>query len=159
MDFNWVTDRLAIGTTPETLADVTTLQDWGVSHIINCRDDLDDAPLLKGTSITYLWNGTADFSASQLLSPTHKPVEWFQKGIEFALPMFAGPKAKLYVHCIAGANRSATLAWTILRALGLTTAECFAVIDSHRFIDIPGLIECGWWKDGAAACKTLGYVT
>lgn len=157
MNFDWVTDRLGVGTEPDNPDDVKALSAAGFTHIINCRDDRDDMWVLRGTPFEnrYLWNGTADWIP---LSGQHKPVDWFQIGVAYALPRLASPTARLYVHCKAGANRSATMAYAILRALGLTTAECFAIIDTHRLIAVPGLIECGWWRDADAALKTLGFV-
>jgi len=143
---------------------LTTLAAQGVTRLINCRIELDISNLLPGTQFAgkdthgrdfYLWNGTEDWKP---LTRTHKTVDWFQRGIEYALPLLAEPRERILVSCHAGANRSATLAWTILRAFGLTETDCFAVIDTHRAIDIPGLIECGWWKDGNNAVKYLGYI-
>ena len=152
MDFSFVTDRLAIGMTPMSVGELARF-----THVIDCRDDLDIAPMLSGTRFhnCYLWAPTEDWRP---FADQHKPVEWFRAGIEFALPILSRPDGRLYVFCKMGANRSATMGFAILRALGMTTAECFAIIDSHRAIDIPGLLECGWWRDAEAALKTLGYL-
>lgn len=155
MNFDFVTDRLAIGATPETVFDLLALIEVGITAIINCRDDLDIYMLIANHPLQYLWNGTEDWIP---LATQHKGLSWFQQGVEFALPLLAQPKHKIYCFCVLGANRSATMAWTILRALGFTTAECFAAIDTHRLIDIPGLIECGWWKDAEVALKSLSYI-
>lgn len=152
MNYNFVTDRLAIGTTPSSVAEI-----YEFTHLIDCRDDLDIAPMLKGTrwATQYLWAPTEDWVP---FKPSHKPREWFKAGVEFALPVLTQPHAKVYVFCHMGANRSATMCWAILRALGMTTAECFAIIDSHRAIDIPGLLECNWWRDAESALVVLGYI-
>jgi hypothetical protein len=154
MNFDFITSRLAVGTTPEGPADMGALIGTGITHIINCRSELDIGSFVP-SSIAYLWDGTEDWipGANQ-----HKGLAWFLQGLEFALPALLEPRRKLYVFCHVGANRSATLAWTILRALGISTIDCFAIVDTHRLIDIPGLLECGWWRDGEAALKTLGYL-
>jgi len=152
MNYDFVTDRLAIGTTPETVADLSPF-----THVIDCRAELDIAAMIRGTWFAdhYLYAPTGDFS---LLHRTHKPVDWFKKGVEFALPVLSQPHTKLYVFCHAGANRSPSMSYTILRALGLTSAQCFGIIDLGRFVAIEGLIACGWWRDGEIALKTLGYI-
>jgi hypothetical protein len=157
MNRSFVTDRLVIGTTPESLTDLKELEVAGVTHIINCRSELNIEGLLAGNifKFKYLWNPTDDWNP---FKPEHKTLAWFQTGVEFALPVFVVPRTKVYVFCHMGANRSATLAWAILRALGITPGNCYAIIGSHRAIDIFGIPECGWWRDAEAALKTLGYL-
>jgi hypothetical protein len=152
VNYNFVTDRLAIGMTPAILADLNPF-----THVIDCRLELDIAPMLANSilSLNYLYAPTADWVP---FSATHKPVEWFKAGVEFALPVLSRPRTKLYVFCHMGANRSATMGWAILRALGITAADCYAIIGSHRAIDIFGLPECGWWRDAEIALATLGYI-
>lgn len=157
MDRNFVTDRLAIGRTPETAEDLSALISDGVTHIVDCRIECDIGAWLGQQNYHgyYLFAGTEDWTP---LAPTHKPLEWFQKGLEFVLPALALPRYKAYVCCHLGANRSATMGWAILRALGITPGDCYAIIGSHRPIDIFGLPECGWWRDAEVALKTLGYL-
>src|SRR6266550_3554176 len=104
MNFDFVTDRLAVGTTPNTANDVATLLAAKITHLINCQIEHDDALLLAGSGIIYLWDGTEDWNP---LQRTYKPSEWFQKGVEIGLPALCRPQTKLYVHCHAGTNRSA----------------------------------------------------
>jgi hypothetical protein len=155
LNYDFCTDRLAIGTTPETDSDIQTLIAAGVTHVINCRAECDIYPLIENTGLVYLWDGTEDWIPG---AGQHKGVPWFQQGVEFALPVLAKPRTKVYVFCHMGANRSATMAWTILRAFGLTATECFAVVDLYRLIAIPGLLECEWWRQGEKALQTLGYL-
>lgn len=160
MNFDFVTDRLAIGTSPESAQDVQDLMNSGITHVLNCRAEQDDARWFVGFELGapghYLWNGTEDWFP---LHPTHKPVDWFQRGIEFAFPILsqAGP-FKLLVHCKAGANRSGIMGYAILRAFGLTQGEAMAAIDTHRFITIAGLVETGWKRDAEDAVKELKYL-
>lgn len=152
MNYDFVTDRLAVGTTPDAVSDLAPF-----THVIDCRAERDIVALLAGSPYAsrYLYAPTGDWVP---LAFTHKPIDWFKLGVGFALPVLAVPRTKLYVFCHAGANRSATMAWAILRALGMTTGECFGIIDSHRAIDIPGLLECGWWRDAESALRVLGYI-
>jgi hypothetical protein len=162
LNFNWLTERLAVGTTPESLDDLGALASRGVTHLIDCRAELDIYDLVaasnrqRGTKFQYLWDGTEDWIP---VSHQRKGVAWFQQGIDFALPVLARPGGKLYVFCHEAANRSPTLAWTILRALGSTREQCFLAVDTGRPIATPGLLECGWWRDGEAALRELRYLT
>lgn len=152
MNYDFVTDRLAIGTTPDSIADLNPF-----THVINCRAELDIAPMLANSRFDgrYLWAPTEDWIP---FTDTHKPPAWFKPGVEFGLQTLSRPQTRLYVFCHAGANRSATMAWAILRAFGMTEAECFSIIDSHRLIDIPGLLETGWWRDANSALISFGYI-
>ena len=44
MNYDWITDRFAIGTTPDTFEDLAPF-----THVIDCRIELDIAPMLDGT--------------------------------------------------------------------------------------------------------------
>ncbi len=126
MDFNFVTNRVATGAGIFTDADVKKLIDAGVTHIIDCRAEFDDAPLLKNyPQITYLFNGVNDDGQP-------KPTSWFKKSIEFALAGLMQPTNKVYAHCAAGVNRGPSTAYAILRALGLTHLQAETVIKTAR---------------------------
>jgi hypothetical protein len=152
MNYDFVTDRLAIGTTPDSIADLNPF-----THVIDCRAELDIAPMLVNSRFDgrYLWAPTADWSP---LHPEHKPPAWFKPGVEFGLQTLSRPQTRLYVFCHMGANRSATMAWAILRAFGMMPGDCYAIIGSHRPIDIFGLAECGWWRDAETALTSFGYI-
>ena len=158
MNFNFVTDRMAVGTTPD-VAGIARLLDVGVTHLINCRDDHDDAATLAGSEIEYLWDGTKDWDLEAGLGNEPKPPEWFEQGLLFWLPRLAEERARLYVHCSAGANRSATMAWCLLRATGIDALDCDMIIDRHRLIAIFGTFaDHPWRQDAEGALKQFGYL-
>ena len=158
MDFNFVTENIAVGTTPETETDVQVLLNEGVTHVINCRDDVDDAALFAGR-FRYLWNGTPDWNPSAPFGGEPKPVEWFRKSIEFWYGPRNNPKNRLLVHCSAGVNRSATTAWMLLRSLQIDGADCDIIIDTHRPLATWGTIADHPWRDnGEYALRMLGYI-
>ncbi len=133
MDFNFVTDRVATGAALNDEADVQTLVDAGISHIIDCNDSFNDGQLLAShPNITYLYNGTPDDGQP-------KSVSWFQRSLEFALPALALPKNKVYAHCKAGINRGPSTCFCILRAQGLTPLTARSFIEAARPITITGL--------------------
>jgi len=126
MNYNFITNRVATGGRIETVQDVQTLVDAGITHIIDCRAEFDDAPLLVNfPTIKYLWNGVNDDGKP-------KPVDWFQRSIEFALPALAAPGNKVYVHCAEGVNRGPSTTYAILRAQGLQFWAAELMIRFHR---------------------------
>jgi|SRR5580704_7251713 protein tyrosine phosphatase (PTP) superfamily phosphohydrolase (DUF442 family) len=147
-DFTFITARLATGGAITSQADVDALAAAGISSIIDCRDDFDDAALLSSRpSMAYLWNGAAD-------DGKQKPATWFQKSIEFALPALAQPHKKVYCHCQAGINRGPSTAYAILRALGFGRDEMLTLIRLKRPQTIVGI---RYSADADAAIQSLGY--
>lgn len=158
MDFDFVSENIAVGTTPETSADVQRLVADGITHVINCRDDHDDAVLLAGR-FRYLWNGTPDWNPSAPFGGEPKPASWFEKSIEFWYGPRNDPKNRLYVHCSAGVNRSATTAWMLLRSLQVDAADCDLIIDTHRPVATFGtFFDHPWRTDAETALRILGYI-
>lgn len=116
-DFTFVTDRVATGAAVSSVEDVEELWRAGVSHIIDCRDDFDDLPLLLAHyKHRYCWNGTAD-------DGQHKSATWFSASVSFATRAIRAQHGCVYAHCAAGINRGPSTAYMILRALGIGAAE------------------------------------
>jgi hypothetical protein len=132
-DFNFVTPRLAIGAAVSSTADVDQLAAAGITLVIDCRAEFDDAPLLAGhPAVAYVWNGVADDDQS-------KPDSWFAKGIEAALGEIAKPGRKVYCHCTAGINRGPSMAYAVMRALGFSGSDAEECIRAAR----PGANDMG----------------
>lgn len=146
MDYDFVTTRLATGAAINNDEDVQILIKFGITHIINCRSEFDDAPLLlKHPQIKYLYNPTYD-------DGTHKSAEWFCKSIVFALEALGQSVNKVYVHCAAGINRGPSSAFAILRALGLSSTQ------SESFIKIARpMALIAYMNDANAAISLLKY--
>src|SRR5229473_1103415 len=96
-DFNWITSRLACGAAIQP-GDVAEYIRQGVTHVIDCRAEFDDTAEFAGKGISVLWIGVNDDGQP-------KPLEWFAKGIQFALDALSHPHAKIDAHCAAGVNR------------------------------------------------------
>lgn len=151
-----ITDRLLVGGGPATAEDVQDLLNMGITHIIDCRSDLDDATLLDPAGkFNYLWNPTEDDGGV-------KPVAWFEKSINFGRPVLLdtgrlglGTALKLYCHCQAGVNRGPSTAYAIARAAwGLLAEDTKILIRAHRPVDIFGL---RYAPDADRALAALGY--
>jgi hypothetical protein len=164
MNFDFITDNMAVGTYPETAGDVLTLKDAGITHVLNVRE-IDDLIIVKD-AFPYCWNPTADWNPNEPFGKEPKPVEWFANSLDFWYPPGVGwftderPHYRLYCHCSAGVNRSATTAWMFLRALQLRALDCDLLIDSHRLIATFGTIFDHPWRQNAEdALRTLGYIS
>lgn len=145
-DFSFFTGRLATGAAVNDEADVVSLIQGGVTHVIDCRSEFDDAPLFVAhPEIHYLWNGTND-------DGQRKPPEWFQKSIEFALDALSKPYTKVYAHCAAGINRGPSTAYAILLATGLDSTTAEGLIRARR-----PQVGLAYKADAQAAVEVLGY--
>ncbi len=145
-NFNFITSRLATGGGPATPEDVAELVAVGITHMIDCREKADPVSL----DILCLYNPTPDDGQP-------KPVEWFQRSIEFALSALNNPKNRVYAHCHSGINRGPSTAYAILRAwAGIYHEDARMLIVKRRPIDLIGIRYAG---DADKALVVLGYST
>ena len=148
MNYTFITARLATGSKINNIQDIQTLIKDGITHIIDCADDNDNAPLLINfPQITYLYNGTPDDGQP-------KSVLWFMKSLEFALPALVLPKNKILAHCDAGINRGPSTIYAVMRAQGYNSFLVDALIKAARPATVFGL---AYESDADNAIKILGY--
>lgn len=122
MNFNAVTGRIVLGSRPQTAMDMQALRDASVNAILNvCMTNDPPHELFR----FYLYNPAADDGEP-------KPVSWFQRSLQFALPLLAAPGNVLYVHCYDGIDRSAATVYAILRAFGLSELRTIEIIKEAR---------------------------
>jgi protein-tyrosine phosphatase len=146
MDFNFVSTRVATGAALLTVDDAGVLEAAGITHVIDCRAEFDDAPYFIQQSMQYLWNGVDDDGQP-------KPGEWFAKSITFALPALALPGTKVYAHCAAGVNRGPSTAYAILRALGYSAVLAEAEIRTAR-----PQVNIAYMRDADSAIAQMKWV-
>lgn len=145
-DFNFVTSRLATGGAVSSAADVDQLAGAGITLIVDCRGEFDDAALLAAhPGIGYVWNGTDDDGQP-------KSSAWFDKGIEPALAELAKSERKVYCHCAAGVNRGPSMCYAVMRALGWSAEEAEATIRKAR-----PQVGLRYKGDADEAIVVLGY--
>ena len=145
-DFTFITARLATGAAIDGPEDVDELVAVGITHVIDCRFEFEDTPLLAShPSMSYLYNGVPDDGEP-------KGADWFAKSIEFALPALGLPRTKVYAHCAAGVYRGPSTAYAILRALGLSADDAEALIRRGRPV-----AELIYKQDADIAVASLGY--
>lgn len=111
VDYQFVTDRLAIGGFIGTPENMRELAQAGITHIVNMQNEFDDHAISDGTGVQVLWIKCEDDFLP-------KPYELFRQGIEFTLKALQDPRAKVLFHCAAGVHRSPMMLLAVLRVLG-----------------------------------------
>jgi len=145
-DFDFVTGRVATGGAIQSSADTDALVAAGISHVVDARAEMDDAPFFVAVpSISYLWDPTQD-------DGTAKAADWFGRAIEFCLSALAKPHTRCLLHCASGSNRGPSLAYSVLLAQGFPADVAEVLVRKAR----PG---CGlaYKKDANLAIPILGY--
>lgn len=125
VDYQFVTEKLAIGGFIRTVENMRELADAGFTHVINMMHEFDDRTISDGTGVEVLHNPTEDD-----FLPKHTSLFW--KGVEFTMQALADPQAKVYVHCAAGVHRSPLMALAILRAMGYERKQAIRMITDVR---------------------------
>ena len=125
VDYQFVTDRLAVGGYIGTAENMRELARAGITHVVNMQKEFDDSPLTDGSGIEVLWNGCEDDFLP-------KPAELFWKGVRFTLEALANPAARVYFHCAAGVHRSPIMLLAVLRVLGYERREAINMISDAR---------------------------
>lgn len=124
-DHDWVAPRIAVGSAPYHRADVAYLRAMGVTHVLSC-ECTDTERQYAETGILYMHCPTED-------DGKRKGAEFFFRGVKWACDALCeSPSHKLLVHCAAGVNRSAGMAYAILRARGLAASKAREAIKRNR---------------------------
>jgi protein-tyrosine phosphatase len=111
LDYQFVTDRLAIGSSVRTAEAMRELARAGITHVVNVQIEFDNRRLSEGTGVRVLWNGCEDDCLP-------KPPGFFWAGVRFTLDALKSPDSKVLFHCAAGIHRSPLMLLAVLRALG-----------------------------------------
>lgn len=131
MDYswNWITEYIALGGEMTSEQDVAELKAAGIIRVINCREICD--PLYSEDALVTCWPKPRHADDG-----TPRTAQWFREGVSF---WRANPHGKLYVHCHAGLNRSASMVYAILRVMGLKPKDARELIVANRPMDIVGV--------------------
>ena len=127
LDFDFITDRIAVGGALETREDIEALTGLGFTHIINTRIEFDDRTLFL--------SGDHDPAVLDLgIDDDHqpKPAEFFFRGVRFALAALEEPGSKLLIHCASGIHRGPMLVLALLRVLGYDRYHAMRLLRARR---------------------------
>jgi hypothetical protein len=161
MNYNKITNQIWVGSAIETASDVQQLMSdpqGPPTRIIDCRIECDDAHLLLGINVKYLWDGIPDWTDKVVLDRQPIPDSFFKQGLDFWMPFRGTESEKVLIHCSAGINRSATLAYAFLLAGGMSKLDSIALLNEKRpptlwntFMDHP------WRECAENSLRDLGY--
>lgn len=135
LDFDFITDRLAVGGSIFTRENFQGVTRAGITHIINTQLEFDDRTLRRDADHEpdILW-----LPADDDMLP--KPSEFFFTGVRYALAALDQPDSKLLIHCASGIHRAPMLALAILRVLGYDRHAAQRVIQARRpQVDFPAV--------------------
>lgn len=123
-DLDFITDRLATGGYIRSMRQIAEL---GITHVINTQYEREDARLPDSDRVTILWLPQDDDGEP-------RSVEQIRLGVSFAMAAFSDASAKVLAHCGGGCNRGPTMAYAILRALGMSRVNAATLIRQTRTI-------------------------
>src|SRR4051794_18237209 len=103
---------------------VELVVDGGVTHILDVRQEADDADWWASEGLSYLWAGIDD--AGQRL-----PAAWFDRITGWATEAIAAGGVVL-THCHMGINRGPSAGYAVLLALGWDPVDALAAIRAAR---------------------------
>jgi len=125
LDYQFVTDRLAVGGAIWTSENMRAAARAGITHVVNLQQEFDDRAIAEGTGVVILWIACVD-------DWLPKPAWFFRDGVQFALEALKNPEARVLVHCAAGVHRGPMMLLAILRALGYGAERAKDMIAAAR---------------------------
>ena len=125
VDYQFVTEQLALGGSIGTSENMQELARAGFTHVVNMQAEFDDQAITDGCEVQVLWNGCEDDFLP-------KRAELFWSAVDFTLKAVQEPGAKVLFHCAAGVHRSPMMLLAVLRVLGYQRAEAVDLIVGVR---------------------------
>jgi hypothetical protein len=146
--FDWVTSRVALGGSIDSLFDVRRLAAKGITHILNVRTNQDEVPWVQQVGLQYSSNPTKDKDEQA------KPSGWFKSSFDIIFGALSDTNGKILVHCQEGVNRAPSTVYFFLRAIGLDKKTAAQMITDARSETKGGM---AWNDDAEAALQSLGF--
>ena len=125
VDYQFVTERLAVGSAIETPENMKELARNGITHVVNMQMEFDDGLISDGTDVQVLWNACEDDFLP-------KPAELFWKGVRFTLEALRQLEARVLFHCAMGIHRSPLMLLAVLRVRGYGLWPAIHMIQKAR---------------------------
>ncbi len=151
-DFTWITDRLATGGGVETEADVAAVVEAGIDTLIDCRAEFMPHAARFKASLAATHPQIAYYNVPTLDDGEPKVPLWFEAGMRLALAALERPEGRVLVYCQSGINRGPSMAYAILRALGIAGDEAVGLLSDRRPV-----VGLRYRADADTAITWLGY--
>ncbi len=132
-DFDFITERLAVGGSLYTRENFEEVLRAGITHIINTQMDFDDRTLRLPAGAGRAENHEPDIlwlPVDDDLLP--KPAEFFFAAVRYSLDALTKPGTKILIHCSSGIHRGPMLAFALLCVLGYHRADALALLHERR---------------------------
>jgi len=125
----WITKRVALGrfATPERAA---VLQQQSVTHVLNVGEA---ASIITATEF-----GFAAVRDIPVLDLERIPDATAIEAINLLHEMLLVPDSRIFIHCVAGQNRSPTILWLYLIACGMSAEDASVLITDRSPDSVPG---------------------
>ncbi len=144
----FVADRLLVGgdldlfDNEKAVRQRDELLQAGVTHVVDCRIEWDDAAAWRGTGATYTRAPIDD--AGQRV-----PAAWFEAEVGRILGWLEDPDAVVLTHCHMGVNRGPSLGFAVLLGLGLEPVEALRSLQEARPVASAYYAEDAvlWWAE------------
>ncbi len=127
LDYDYITDRLAVGAGVWDRENLDVLKRAGFTHIINTQIEFDDRSLLLSGDHE---PQVLDLGTDDDFQP--KPAQLFFGWVRFALDALARPDTKLLIHCASGIHRAPMAALALLRVLGYSRHDALSLLRARR---------------------------
>ena len=137
--FDWLDSNMAAGRNPLSARDVETLKNAGITHVLDLREPhewnaphfgVDAVNAFEKAGIERLHLPVVDMDAPQN-ADFDRAADWLQTTL-------AEPKAKVYVHCRAGMERTAAIVCAVYaREHGISFDEALSTLKRKRPIFAP----------------------
>jgi len=125
----WITSRIAIGQfASESRCESLLQQD--VTHILNVAD--------ADTAATARRVEFREVLGVPVVDHELIPVETVLRCLDYINGVMSAPDSRLYIHCIAGQNRSPTILWLFLLACGMDADQAMRLIVERCPDAVPG---------------------
>ena len=146
----YVADRLLVGGDLDLFDNAKAerqrdeLIEAGVTHVVDCRIEWDDAKAWQGSGVRYVRAPIDD--AGQRVPP-----DWFEVMVVRVLEWLDDPRATVLTHCHMGVNRGPSLGFAVLLGLGHDPVEALRAIQEARPIAYAYYAEDAveWWIERA----------
>lgn len=109
---------------------LTTFQFFGITHLVNVSEtpnqlSLSDGPFRKVTQIS-------------IRDGIPIPIDIAINSVATLHEFVCEPESNVYIHCVAGWNRSPTILWLYLVACGVASDDAVEIITKSSIDAVPG---------------------